>query len=171
MLADPNGCVAASQFGYFLLRAQRVDEAGTIFEQSIKENPRCANAWFGIDLIAEEKGDQRLALRSYDRALIFNPFDLQACLRSAGIRISRGERAAAEELLQKAASLDPARGDIQLRLGTLLREEGKLKDAEKTLEQAKTAGAPPAECDLELSLVYGELCEEAAANCGANQTP
>jgi hypothetical protein len=52
----------------------------------------------------------------------------------------------------------------------LLREEGKLKDAEKALEQAKMAGAPTAQCDLELSMVYGKLCEEASANCNANQT-
>ena len=66
------------------------------------------------------------------------------------------------ELLQKAASLNPARGDINLQLGTLLREEGKLKDAEKALELAKRAGAPQADCDRELSIVYGKLGEEAA---------
>lgn len=170
MLADPKGCATASQFGYFLLRAQRGDEADAVFEQSVKDNPRCANSWFGMGLIAEGKGDQRLALRSYDHALIYNPSDLQACLRSADIRISRGEKAAAEGLLQKAASLDPANGDIQLHLGLLLLEEGKFKDAEKALEQAKLTGAPMTECDFELSIVYGKLCEEAAACCNADQT-
>ena len=79
-----------AQFGYFLLRADRRDEAAAVFEQSIREDPRCANAWFGLGLIAEEKGDQRTALRSYDNALIYNPSDLQAYLRSANILISRG---------------------------------------------------------------------------------
>src|SRR5208337_2600600 len=31
--ADRDGCAAASQFGYFLLRADRRDEAGAVFEQ------------------------------------------------------------------------------------------------------------------------------------------
>jgi len=164
MQADRDGCAAPSQFGYFLLRAQRADEAAAVFEQSIKKDPRCANAWFGLGLIAESKDDRRTALRSYDNALIYNTSDLQAYLRSADIRIAMGERAAAVELLQKAARLAPDRGDINLLLGRLLREEGKFKDAEKALEEARKTGASPVECDRELSMVYGKLCEEASAN-------
>ena len=114
-------------------------------------------------MIAEAKGDLPTALRSYDKALIYNPSDLEACRRSAEIMISQGERGRAVGLLQKAASLDPARGDINLLLGKLLLEEGKLKDAEKALELARKTGAPSAECDRELSIVYGKLCEQAGA--------
>ena len=35
---------------------------------------------------------------------------------------------------------------------------------------ARNTGAPPAECDRELSIVYGKLCEEAAANMAADAT-
>jgi Tfp pilus assembly protein PilF len=163
MEADRDGCAAASQFGYFLLRVQRGDEAEAVFEHSIRKDSRCANAWFGLGLLAEAKGDRRTALRSYDKASIYNPSDLEACVRSAKIMISQGEKDRAVGLLQKAASLDPARGDINLLLGELLLEEGKLKDAEKALELAAKTGAPSAECDRELSIVYGKLCEEAAA--------
>lgn len=169
MLVDRKGCAASSQFGYFLIRTQRQDEAAAVFEQSVKDDPRCANAWFGLGTIAESKGDQRTALRSYDNALIYNQSDIEACLRPVDIRISRGEKEAAEGLLWKAAILDPSRGDIKLKLGALLLDEGKLKDAEDVLEQARKAGAPPAECDRELSIVYGKLCDEAAANCGMNR--
>lgn len=163
MEADRNGCAAASQFGYFLLRAQRSDEAAAVFERSVEKDPRCANAWFGLGRIAEARGDLRTALRSYDKVSIYNPSDLEAYRRSAEIMISRGEKGRAAALLQKAANLDPARGDINLLLGKLLREEGQLKDAENALELARKSGAPPAECDRELSIVYWELCEEAAA--------
>ncbi len=163
MEADPDSCAAASQFGYFLLRAQRGDEAAAVFDLSIKKDSRCANAWFGLGQIADAKGDLRTAIRSYDNALIYNPSDLEAYLRSAKIMISQGERGRAVDLLQKAASLEPGRGDINLLLGKLLLEEGKLKDAEKALVLAGKTGAPSAECDRELSIVYGKLCEEAAA--------
>ena len=161
--ADLDGCAAASQFGYFLLRAQRRDEAAALFGHCIEKDSRCANAWFGLGLIAEAEGDLRTALRSYDKALIYNPSDVEACRRSADIMISQGERGRAVGLLQKAAGLDPASGDINLLLGKLLLEEGKLKDAEKALELARKTGAPPAECDRELCIVYGKLREEAAA--------
>jgi len=169
MEADRDGCAAPSQFGYFLLRAQRTEEAAQVFELSTRKDPRCANAWFGLAEIAEAKGDYRTALKSYDKALIYNPSDLEAWRRSADIMISRGDRGRAVELLQKAASLNPARGDINLQLGILLREEGKLKDAEKALEAAKKAGAPQAECDRELSVVYGKLSEEAAGKAAPVQ--
>jgi len=160
--ADRDGCAAESQFGYFLLRAQRVDEAAAVFEHSIKKNPRCANSWFGLGVVAEAKGDQQTALRSYDNALIYNSSDLEAYVRSAKIMISRGERGRAVGLLQKAASLDLGKGDINLLLGELLLEDGKLKEAENAFELARKTGAPLAECDRELSIVYGKLCEEAA---------
>jgi Tfp pilus assembly protein PilF len=161
--ADRGGCAAASQFGYFLLRNQRTDEAADVFKQAVEKDGRCANAWFGLGMIAELRGDRRTALRSYDNVSIYNASDLEAYLRSADLRISMGERAAAVLLLEKAASLAPDRGDIKLRLGRLLREEGKYKDAEKTLEEAIKAGAPRNECDRELSIVYGKLYEEASA--------
>lgn len=166
--ADRDGCAAACQFGYFLLRADRRDEAGAVFEQSINKAPRCANAWFGLGLLAEGKGDHRTALRNYDRTLTYNPSDLEACLRSANIMICRGDMVHAVDMLQKAASLDPARGDINFLLGKLLCEAGRLKDAEKALVLARNTGAPPAECDRELSVVYGKLCEEAAADMAAD---
>ncbi|HYA40990.1 MAG TPA: tetratricopeptide repeat protein [Syntrophobacteraceae bacterium] len=162
VLADRDGCAASSQFGYFLLRAQRSDEAAQVFEQSTKADPPCANAWFGLAEIARAKGDYPAALKSYDKALIYNPSDLEARRRSADILISLGDRGRAAELLLKAASLNPDRGDINLQLGILLREQGRLKDAEKALEAAKKAGAPQAECDRELSILYGKLSEEAA---------
>lgn len=159
---DRDGCAAASQFGFFLMRAQRGDEAEAVFEQSVRKHPRCANAWFGLGLIAESKGDFRAALQGYDKALIYNPSDIEAYKRSAEILISTGERGRATGLLQKAAKLDPSSGDINLLLGILLREDGKLKEAEKALETARRSGAPPGECDRELSLVYGKLGEQAA---------
>ena len=162
MEADRDGCAAASQFGYFLLRANRSDEAAAIFEQSIKKDSRCSNAWFGLGLIAESKGDLRTALRNFDKTLIYNPSDLEACRRSADIMVSLGEKERAVEMLKKAVALDPARGDINLQLGILLREVGNLKDAEKALELAQKTGAPQPECDRELAVVYRELSEKAA---------
>jgi Tfp pilus assembly protein PilF len=158
-----DGCAETSQYGFFLLRAQREKEAAAVFERSLKRDPRCANSWFGAGMIAEAGGDQRKALRSYDNALIYDPSDIEAYLRSANILIARGDASRAAGLLQKALSIDPARGDINLLLGRLLSGEGKLKEAEAALEQAKKTGAPPAECDRELSIVYGKLSEQAAA--------
>ena len=164
MEADRDGCAAASQFGYFLLRAQRSDEAAAVFEQSIEKDPRCANAWFGLGLIAEARGDLRTALRSYDKVLIYNPSDLEAYRRSAEHHDFQGREGPSGRSASKGGEAwIPARGDINLLLGKLLREEGQLKDAENALELARKSGAPPAECDRELSIVYWELCEEAAA--------
>jgi Tfp pilus assembly protein PilF len=167
--ADHDDSWTAGQFGFFLLRSGREDEAGRLFEESIRRNAKCANAWYGLGLIAEKNGDSRAALADYDRALLYNPSDVQAYLKSANIRISRGERGAAIALLRKAAEKDGHRGDIQLWLGRLLAEDGSWKEAEKALEKAKENGAPQVQCDLELSAVYEKLSHEAAERAGAGQ--
>lgn len=157
MQADGGGCASACQFGFFLLRQGRSEEAERVFEEALKRNTRCANAWFGLGLIAEGKGDKRAALLDYDRDSIFDPSDVEAYVRSANILLSMGDAHRAANLLEKAAKLDPARGDVNLKLGILLCRNGELKKAEKALELARKTGAPPAECDRELCIVYRKL--------------
>lgn len=157
---DRNDSWAASQFGYFLFRAGRLDEASSLFEESLRRNEKCANAWFGLGEIAERRDDVRSALKSYDRAMFYNSSDIQAFLRSADLRMQKGDRAGAVVLLRRASKLDPKRGDIHLLLGRLLSEEGKWKEAERAYEQARENGAPRGECDRELSIIYGRLARE-----------
>ncbi|MHC1728612.1 MAG: tetratricopeptide repeat protein [Syntrophobacteraceae bacterium] len=167
MEANRDDAWAASQFGYFLMKSGRRDEAAATFGESVRRDSRCANGWYGLGLIEEEKGDYKAAVRSFERALIYNPSDIQAYLRAANIRIAQGDRGAAIGLLRKAVTLKPGRGDIHFLLGRLLREEGKFKAAEKALEEAAKAGAPQRECERELSIVYGKLWEEASAKACA----
>jgi len=68
--ADKDDSWTASQFGYFLLRSGRQEEAGKLFEESIRRNAKCANAWYGLASIAEQKGDNRTALKDYDKVLV-----------------------------------------------------------------------------------------------------
>ncbi|MDR3554578.1 MAG: tetratricopeptide repeat protein [Syntrophobacteraceae bacterium] len=159
-------CATACQYGFFLLRQGRSEEAGRVFEKSLNTAPRCANGWFGLGLIAEAKGDKRGALRGYDRDTIYNPSDVEAYLREGNILISLGETRRAAWMLEKAAKLDPHGGDVNLRLGILFLESGELKKAEKALEKARKAGAPPGECDRELCRVYGKLGARAAGGAG-----
>ncbi|MFZ2447870.1 MAG: tetratricopeptide repeat protein [Syntrophobacteraceae bacterium] len=161
---------AASQFGYFYFRAGRLDEARALFEESLRRNPRCSNAWFGLAEIAEKRGDAGAAIKDYDKVILFNPSDLPAYLRAADLRIARGERDAAIGLLRRAVKVDPRRSDIHFLLGRLLREAGKWKEAEKAFDEAKDTGTPPAECDRELSFVYTKLAEEAAAGAGGERS-
>lgn len=168
---DRNDSWAASQFGYFLLRAGRLDEAGSMFEESLRRNEKCANAWFGLGEVSEKRDNIRMALKSYDRAMFYNPSDIQAFLRSADLRVRKGDRGGAIALLKRAVKLDPGRGDIYLRLGRLLSENGKWKEAEKAFEQAREKGAPLAECDRELALIYARLAEEFGTKAELNTMP
>jgi len=166
--ADRSDSWSASQFGYFLLRAGRLDEASALFEEALRRNPKCANAWFGLGEIAEKRDDMRTALKSYDRAMFYNPSDIQALLRSADLRVRKGDRAGAVALLRRATVLDPRRGDIHFLMGRLLSEDGKWKEAEKAFELARQNGVPPAECDRELGIIYARLAEECGIKAELN---
>ncbi|MDR3570308.1 MAG: tetratricopeptide repeat protein [Syntrophobacteraceae bacterium] len=166
MKAD-GGCAEGCQYGFFLLRQGRKVEAEKVFKKSVGRDPRCANGWFGLGLIAEGNGDIRAALRNYDRDSIYNPSDVEAYLRSSNILISMGDTARAAGLLEKAAGENRAggdvdHGDIELRLGILFLGNGELKKAEKALELAKKNGAPPGQCDRELHSVYRKLSARSA---------
>jgi len=130
---------AASQFGYFYFRAGKLDEARALFEESLRRNPRCSNAWFGLAEIAEKRGDAAAAIKDYDKAILFNPSDLPAYLRAADLRIARGEREAAIGLLRRASRSIRA-GRYPFFAWSPLREAGKWKEAEKAFDEAKDTG-------------------------------
>lgn len=155
-----------SQYGFFLLRRDRPAEAAEVFREALKRDASCANACFGLGEIAEKSGERAEALRWYERAARYNPTDFEARLRAARIAASLGDRPGAIAHMQAAVALKPDRGDAFLVLGQLLREDGQMKDAERAVEEAAKHGAPEAECNRELAVIYRNLADEAERKGG-----
>lgn len=156
-----------SQYGFFLLRRDRPADAAECFWEALKREGSCANAYFGLGEIAEKSGDPAAAIRQYENAARRNPVDFEARLRAAQVATSLNDRSRAISHLQEAVALNPDRGDVFLLLGKLLREDGQMKEAEKAVEEASKHGAPEAECNRELTVIYERLAEEAGRGSGS----
>jgi Flp pilus assembly protein TadD len=162
---DKDVCFPPSQYGFFLLRRDRAEDAEAAFKEAVRRDKSCANAYFGLGSLEIRKGDSEAALRYFKEAIHYNPSDLPAHLEAVEILIARGDRSEAIRLLQKAATLDPHRAETYYLLGRLLGQERAWKDAEEALSKALSLGAPREECSIELSQIYRRLAEEALSSC------
>ena len=148
---DKDVCFPPSQYGFFLLRRDRPEDAEAAFKEAVRRDHSCANGYFGLGSLAVRKGDSEA--------------DLPAHLEAAEILIALGNRAEAIRLLKRAATLDPHRAETYYLLGRLQGQERAWKDAEEALSKALSLGAPRAECSIELSQIYRRLAEEALDSC------
>ena len=166
MEVNPDDAAAAGQYGFFLLRRDRVGDAEAAFLEALRRNKKYPNAFFGLAVIARQQGKPTEALRFFKEAIYYNPQDLEAHLQAADILLMQGKKEEAVGMLKAACSLDPARGDTFLRLGRLQEEQGAWKDAEEAMLTALKQGAPSAECNRELARIYEKLAEQATASAG-----
>jgi len=103
-----------------------------------------ANTWRGLGRVAEERGDWRDAALDYERAVALDPKSVFALARGGYAWRRAGEPARGQELLERAAALDP--GDrILMRLVELGRSAGSggVEDA----AAASESSAQPARLD------------------------
>jgi tetratricopeptide (TPR) repeat protein len=168
---DRDTCSPPSQYGFFLLRANREEDAEAAFKEALRRDATCANAYFGLGSIASRAGDNKLALSQFQEVIHYNPSDLSAHLKAAELLIDQGKRSEAIALLKKAAAIDSRRAETFMLLGRLLSREQAWKDAEQAVEKALSLGAPPRDCYLELSRIYQKLAEEACNSCSPLTPP
>jgi len=57
-----------NQFGYGLLRADKMDEAVEAFEENVKLHPESANVYDSLAEALERKGAKSKALANYEKA-------------------------------------------------------------------------------------------------------
>jgi len=95
-----------------------------------------ANAWMLAGLTQLQLGDGVRAERSMDEALRLNPTLPGAYTFSAIAKSLAGDSGGAKTAFLKALAADPNDFEANLRLGTILRKEGSLKEAEQPLRRA-----------------------------------
>jgi predicted O-linked N-acetylglucosamine transferase (SPINDLY family) len=103
-------------------RAGRLAEAEPIYEEVLRAEPDCADAWQFLGLIALSRGDTTGAVARIGRAIALNPgagvyhFNLGLALKQ------RGEIAAAIASYRQAVKLTPGLVEAHSNLGNALRE-------------------------------------------------
>ena len=132
---DPNDLALAYLLGTALLH-QGQDERGALMIQRILRNGDTAEAHMLMAFTHMKANDKKVATQEVDRALTLNPNLPEAYSLRGRLAFLASDLDGAEVAFRKALALDATAFDAHLWLGTLLRQEGKLKGARSSLELA-----------------------------------
>jgi Tfp pilus assembly protein PilF len=112
-------------------------EAEQQYLAALKSNPFDEKADVRLGDIALQKNDQKKAEAYYAAALHLQPSDPDANLGMAKILLEKHETAQATTLLEKAAQADPTNASVHFRLGTLYRQQGRMEDSKREIDEYK----------------------------------
>ena len=143
-------------------RADRLDEAAASFQAAARRDPRAAQAWRMLGLIAQQQGRFAESLEPTRRALALEraASDLSN-LANALTRLGRTEEAAAAA--REAVELDPGLAAAQANLGVALRALGRREAAAEHFRRAAQLEPRNAEAHANLGVVLTELGQVQAA--------
>lgn len=121
-----------------------LDEAEAHARRAIELDPELAAAWRSIAFLSLQRGLFDQAVDAADRALAFNPSDLQSLVVQGGVLMWSGRSADAIATFAEARRLDPELGVTgRANLGMALVLEGRDEEALRWLEPLAVQPGPP----------------------------
>ena len=133
---DYNYLDCRNNYGVFLKKLQRLDEAKHQFEECIRINPKYDSPYVHIGEIAQEKGDLQTALDNYQTAVNLNPKNFEA-QKLLGLAIYEkatsglgGEIYESLEKLKEAEKILPNNPLIHYYIGYIACANGELDNGE-----------------------------------------
>lgn len=133
--ADPNDLAAAYLLGTALLH-QGQEERGVLMIQRILHNGDTAEAHMLMAFTRMKANDYKGAREELDRVIALNPRLPEAFALRGRLAFIGSDLGAAETAFRSALVLDPNSFEALLLLGTLLRQQGRLRESHSLLERA-----------------------------------
>ena len=99
-------------------QAGRRERAQAYYQRSLKFDPRCAQAFHLLSLLAQQAGQVEEAIQLLGQALAANPNDSDALKSLADAHIGQGQIQMASDCLQRLTELDPQSAETHHRLGS-----------------------------------------------------
>ncbi|PWT94229.1 MAG: hypothetical protein C5B53_13665 [Candidatus Melainabacteria bacterium] len=155
LTCDYNYTQCRNNYGVFLQKIGRLDEAKQQFRETIKIDPKYAEPYYHMGEILQRQGDLQGAIEQYQDAVRLKPNYFEA-VRDLGLAIYEQASAGVNEIseslekLRLAAKLVPENPMIHYYLGTIYCADCKLDDAE-------TAYRTSLSCDPKLAASHYEL--------------
>jgi len=101
-----------------------------------RQHPSHADLHFGLSLVEEELGEIDRAIEAAEKALTLNPHFVEACLLAVRLYEKTGKPRRAEHRCRHATRLRPRWADVHARLGRILHEQGRGREAAEAYRQA-----------------------------------
>jgi tetratricopeptide (TPR) repeat protein len=132
--------------GYLARSQRKYEEAEQIFSEILGNSPGHFQALSQLPLVLVEQADEQKRQRALQLALILSqkhPRSPHSWSTLGGVQYRLGRLADAEVSLAKALAAMPGDGDSLYVLAQVLLEQGKTQEAEKVVQQLRTAAARP----------------------------
>jgi len=137
--------------GYF-------EQAEALFQQAVKNDPKSAEALYGLGSAHLERQDAKRARECFERALQLHtsyPGTLPNAWNNLGILAAReGNMNAAIQGFQRALQIDPEHSIALQNLGNAYRQKKEWPEAERALKHALALNSEDAESNYSLGMVY-----------------
>ena len=114
---------------------QEKEEAKKEYEAALSVNKFDEKSECRLGTIAYQAGDLQGSFAHYSRALELQPDDPEANLDLAKDLMDMNQNQKAQPLLENAVHLDPTNPESHFRLATIYRQEDRLADAKRELDQ------------------------------------
>jgi tetratricopeptide (TPR) repeat protein len=148
------------------IAAKKYDDANRILAQLESKHHLCWKVQLGLGRVRYELGDYRGAAVASELALLWAPENPQALLLRGQILRIQGEFAPAQQLLEKACTLDPKNAEAYFQLGVLRDGNKRHREAVDAFQRAIALRPRDARAYDYLALnlePLGELAEAEAA--------
>jgi len=131
--------------GNQFLTEEKHAKAKTLFEESIKYNPKNAVAYYGLGDVSEELDQKDDALANYEKALAFDKDLTEIYVPLGIIYYQKGEIAKADEFLSKALKTSPADSQTQYFVGLIRYSQNRNDEALTAFKEAAKVDQSSAE--------------------------
>jgi tetratricopeptide (TPR) repeat protein len=154
--ANPNSADADFSLGMLAMREGKPQEAEGIFRKAFTANPKDARGLVGLVESLAAQGHYDQAIQALQAELAKNPHrnDLRIALGNLAVRAGNLDLAVNQfqSALNELDKNSKARGDVDFRLGVVLRRKGDLKGSSDALYKAREALPANSMIDGELAL-------------------
>ena len=148
-------------------RAGRMGAAQACYRRSLKLDPRCAQAFHLLGLLAQQTGHVEESIQLVGQSLAINPDDADALNTLADSRLGLGDIPGAVECLQRLAEIHPQSAETHHRLGKAQEKLGDWESAVASYQRAIALAPHAAElyCTLAKLQSKREAYGDAVESC------
>jgi Flp pilus assembly protein TadD len=141
---------AFNALGLIYYRMERGLLAETALRRALELDPKSAEVWNNLGLVALMRGRDRDAFEAFDKAAALDASFTEARFNKAGVLLDCGDYARAFTELESAARARPNDPDLLVALGVAARGVGKPEEARRAYENALAVapGFPAAHFNL-----------------------
>jgi hypothetical protein len=132
--------------------AGNADAALTDFLQVLEGDPNCAEAYHGMGLAMQLKGEWQGALECFQYAIRFKTDFAEAYCNMGIILQKQGQLLQAEDYLRKAFAINPRKAEICFNLGSIIYQTEKYDEAESFFKKAVEINPQYAEAEFALAI-------------------